>query len=103
MQTRLVVKGPCDNLRHSKIKDNNDRIEIQNWLEWRLVLRRIETRETSASLFLGGNINTSYEAATISYDSRSYNPNKVRIGIGFCSSDASGAIFTDNVRLSGKI
>jgi murein DD-endopeptidase MepM/ murein hydrolase activator NlpD len=100
-QTRLIAKDSDGIIKHSEI---NGKISVQEWKKWRLELRRVGTRTTTAILYLGDkNNSTSFEIATISYDSRPYGPKKLRVGIGFCSPSTSGTIFSDNVRLSGKV
>jgi len=104
LQARLIAKDSSGDIIYSKIRGNNNELSIQKWQRWSLVIRRVYTRETTAALYLGGKNNSApSEVSTISYDSRSYNPKKLRVGIGFCSPNASGTIFTDNVRLSGRV
>ena len=103
-QTRLAVKEPDGKIRHSAINANNNQINIQEWRRWKLVLRRVDTRETTAAIYLADENNTALsKVATIRYDSRTYSPKKLRIGIGFCSPNASGTILMDNVKLSGRV
>jgi murein DD-endopeptidase MepM/ murein hydrolase activator NlpD len=104
LQTRLIAKNPDGSIKRSGDAGNANRVSAQEWRRWRLELRRIDTRETTAILSLGYEDNpASVEVAHISYDSRTYKPNKLRVGIGFCSSNAGGTIFADNIRLTSCI
>lgn len=102
-QTKLIAKNPNGTIKHSVNNQNNtNRVNLREWRAWRLELRRIDTRETTTILSLGYEDNfPSVEVAHISFDSRTYKPNKLRVGIGFCSPNAKGTIFADNIRLTG--
>jgi hypothetical protein len=102
-QTRLIAKNPNRTIKHSVNNQNTtNRVNLREWRAWRLELRRIDTRETTAILSLGCEDNCPpVEVAHISFDSRTYKPSKLRVGIGFCPSNARGTIFADNIRLTG--
>lgn len=70
-------------------------ISTNVWRKWKLHLLRIGTRETTAVLYLDD-----VEHRRLNWDSTSFEPDKLSVGIGLISGDAKATILTDELRLT---
>jgi hypothetical protein len=95
-RAEIIVKKPDGTL---KDEDSAANIDTGAWRKWRLHLLRIGTRETTAILYLneGGKLE---EQARINWDSTTYEPLSLRVGIGLSSAGATATVLTDKVRVT---
>jgi hypothetical protein len=89
-------------------KDLDGRLRVANssavivpgiWRRWRLHLRRIGTRETTAVLFLDED-GRMREQDRLDWDSTVFEPLVLRAGIGLLSAGATATVLVDELRLS---
>lgn len=92
LRAGIIVKKPDGTLKGS---DSPALIEKGGWRKWKLHLLRIATRETTAVLYLNGK-----EKLRVNWDSTTYEPLKLRAGIGLLSAGAAATVMTDELRVT---
>ncbi len=70
-------------------------VATNTWVQWKLQILRNGTRFTTGVLSLGG-----VETTRTSWDSTSYEPGKLRAGVGYSSGSATATVILDDLRLS---
>jgi hypothetical protein len=88
----IIVKNPDDTVSPS---NSAAVVAKDTWRRWKLHLRRIGTRETTAVLIIDDE-----EKLRINWDSTAHEPHKLRAGIGLSSAGATATILTDDLRLT---
>jgi len=79
-----------------EVANSDAEIAVDSWRQWRLRLRRLGTRETTAVLYLDDD-----EKARVNWDSADYEPRKLRAGIGRSSAGATATVLTADLRVRG--
>jgi Peptidase family M23 len=88
----VIVKNPDGTLSPS---NSTAVVAKDTWRKWKLHLLRIGTRETTAVLYLDDE-----EKRRVNWDSTTYEPLKLRAGIGLSSVGATATVLTDELRLT---
>jgi hypothetical protein len=92
LRAGIIVKNPDGTLSPS----NSTAVVTKNtWRRWKLHVLRIGTRETTAVLYLDDE-----EKLRVNWDSTTYEPLKLRAGIGLSSAGATATVLTDELRLT---
>jgi len=88
----IVVKNRDGTLRPSA---STAEIKKNTWVEWKLRLLRIGTREATAILLIDND-----EKLRINWDSTIHEPLRLRAGIGHSSAGATAIVLTDDLQLT---
>ena len=92
LRVGLLVRNP-DGLLLSETSERH--VTLDTWRLWKLLVRRVGTRETTAILTVG-----TAERVRVNWDTTAGEPRVVRAGIAQLSKGASATVLVDNLRVT---